>query len=88
MLNSTLVQNIINATYNDIDIESILDFDINNFIEHLKINSDFLDLMEIGEYAFECYNTNRFVGIESEHDMEGQAYDLALNGSFFAGMKN
>ena len=85
-MESKLVQEIINSSaFNDIDIEAILAFNLTEFINDLKNNEEYLNAMEIAEYAFDCYLTNRFMGTESEKILEEKANELAQNGTFFAG---
>ena len=86
-MKSKLVQEIItSSSFNNIDIESILGFNLTEFIDDLKSNEEYLNSMEIAEYAFDCYSTNRFMGTESEKILEEKANELAQNGTFFAGL--
>ena len=85
MLDSKLVQEIINSSYPDIDLDSVLNFDHNSFLNNLMKYKNVLDMMEIAEYAFDCYLINRFIPMETETELEKESFKLAQNGSFFAG---
>ena len=84
-MKSKLVQDILNSTYDKFDIDAILSFDIDNFMVDLKSYDQAMDYMQVAEYAFDCYETNRFMPVENEHQLEAQALNLSKNASFFAG---
>ena len=86
-MKSKLVQDILNSTYDKFDIDAILSFDIDNFMVDLKSYDQAMDYMQVAEYAFDCYETNRFMPVENEHQLEAQALNLSKNASFFAGKK-
>ena len=85
MLDSKLVQEIINSSYPDIDLESVLNFDRKTFMNNLTEYKNVLDMMEMAEYAFDCYLINRFIPMNTETELEKESFKLAQNGSFYAG---
>jgi hypothetical protein len=86
VLESEIIQDVLNETFSGVDLSPILDLDIDDLIEQLTDEDDILSALVWFGRAVDCYNTNRFIGAENERAMEALAWNLSQNESFFAGL--
>ena len=84
-MSSKLMTDIINQSNGGINASFFIDSNLTEIMTILEDNEDILETMEWVGKAFECYQTDRFVGTESEKDLEDLAIKLNQNGEFLAG---
>ena len=84
-MSSKLMTDIINQSNGGINASFFIDSNLTEIMTILEDNEDILETMKWVGKAFECYQTDRFVGTESEKDLEDLAIKLNQNGEFLAG---
>ena len=84
-MSSKLMTDIINESDGGIDASFFINSNLTEIMNILQDNEDILETMKWVGKAFECYQTDRFVGTESEKDLEDLAIKLNKDNEFFAG---
>ena len=84
-MSSKLITDIINDSNGDINADFFINANLTEIMNLLEENEGNLDTMKWVGKAFECYSTNRFIGVDSENELEKLARTLNDDGSFFAG---
>ena len=84
LLSSSLIKQIIDGS--KFDLEFLKDLDLNDLWTDLQDYETAFEMLKWGGKAFGCYQTDRFVGFESESDLEKEAKKLNENQEFFAGL--
>ena len=85
-MSSKLITDIINDSNGDIDADFFINANITEIMNLLEENEGNLETMKWVGKTFECYSTNRFIGVDTEHELEKLAQTLNDDGSFFAGI--
>ena len=85
-MSSKLITDIINDSNGDIDADFFINANLTEIVNLLEENEGSLDTMKWVGKTFECYSTNRFIGVETEKELENLAQTLNADGSFFAGI--
>ena len=85
-MSSKLITDIINGSNGDINADFFINANLTEIMNLLKENEGNLDTMKWVGKTFECYSTNRFIGVDSENELEKLARTLNDDGSFFAGI--
>ena len=85
-MSSKLITDIINDSNGDINADFFINANLTEIINLLEENEGNLDTMKWVGKTFECYSTNRFIGVETEKELENLAQTLNADGSFFAGI--
>ena len=85
-MSSKLITDIINDSNGDINADFFINANLTEIINLLEENEGNLDTMKWVGKTFECYSTNRFIGVETEKELESLAQTLNGDGSFFAGI--
>ena len=85
-MSSKLITDIINDSNGDINADFFINANLTDIMKLLEENEGNLDTIKWFGKAFDCYSTNRFIGVESEKELEKLAQTLNDEGSFFAGI--
>ena len=85
-MSSKLITDIINGSNGDINADFFINANLTEIMNLLEENEGNLDTLKWVGKTFECYSTNRFIGLETEKELENLAQTLNGNGSFFAGI--
>ena len=85
-MSSKLITDIINGSNGDINADFFINANLTEIMNLLEENEGNLDTMKWVGKTFECYSTNRFIGVDSENELEKLARTLNDDGSFFAGI--
>ena len=87
-MSSKLITDIIDNSNGTIDVNFFLDANLTEVFTLLKDNEENLEIMKWVGKAFECYSTDRFIGVETETQLEELAQSLSEESDFFAGISS
>ena len=85
-MSSKLITDIINDSNGSIDADFFINANITEIMNLMEENEGNLETMKWVGKTFECYSTNRFIGVDTENELEKLAQTLNDDGSFFAGI--
>ena len=81
-MSSKLITEMINGS----DADFFINANITEIMNLLEENEGNLETMKWVGKTFDCYSTNRFIGVDTENELEKLAQTLNDDGSFFAGI--